>query len=78
MMSTMARQTPIQLDSASPRVRARTPCCLLQVVRAALLQGSVEQDEVYAIDMHGTGTPLGDPIEVGALASVLQVSGAAT
>ena len=47
---------------------------LLQVIRAALLHGAVDPEEVNAIDMHGTGTPLGDPIEIGALASVLQVS----
>ncbi len=48
---------------------------LVQVIKAALLQGTIEPDEVNGFDMHGTGTPLGDPIEIGALASVLQVSG---
>ena len=35
----------------------------------------IEHDDVTGVDMHGTGTPLGDPIEIGALASVLQVCG---
>lgn len=51
---------------------------MLQVVGRALLEGSIEPNDVRVVDMHGTGTPLGDPIEVGALASVFKVSDALT
>lgn len=46
----------------------------VQVIRAALEAAGTIARQVSGNDMHGTGTPLGDPIEVGAIAAVLQVS----
>lgn len=40
------------------------------VIRAALADGNVEPSEVNYIEAHGTGTRLGDPIEVEALGEV--------
>ncbi len=40
------------------------------VIRAALAQGGVAPAEISFVETHGTGTPLGDPIEAGALAAV--------
>ncbi len=40
------------------------------VVRQALARGGVDPAHVNYIEAHGTGTPLGDPIEVGALQGV--------
>jgi acyl transferase domain-containing protein/SAM-dependent methyltransferase len=40
------------------------------VIRAALKQGGIAAGDVAYVETHGTGTPLGDPIEVGALAAV--------
>jgi len=40
------------------------------VIREALENGGVTPDQVSYVETHGTGTPLGDPIEVGALAAV--------
>ena len=37
------------------------------LLRAVLQDASAAAAEVGIISMHGTGTPLGDPIEVGAL-----------
>ena len=39
-----------------------------RVIRQALADAGIEPDEVDYIETHGTGTPLGDPIEVHALA----------
>ena len=41
-----------------------------QVVRQALDRAGLEPHQVDYIETHGTGTPLGDPIEVGALGAV--------
>jgi 3-oxoacyl-(acyl-carrier-protein) synthase len=40
------------------------------VIRRALAEAGVQPSEVGYIEAHGTGTPLGDPIEVGALGKV--------
>ncbi|PSF38587.1 polyketide synthase [Aphanothece hegewaldii CCALA 016] len=40
------------------------------VIRQALENAKVESEEVSYIETHGTGTALGDPIEVGALGAV--------
>jgi acyl transferase domain-containing protein/NAD(P)-dependent dehydrogenase (short-subunit alcohol dehydrogenase family)/acyl carrier protein len=40
------------------------------VIRAALADARIVPEQVSVIEAHGTGTPLGDPIEVRALASV--------
>ena len=40
------------------------------VIRQALANSGVTADEISYLEAHGTGTSLGDPIEVGALAAV--------
>ena len=45
------------------------------LVATALQSGALNAAEVGYIAMHGTGTPLGDPIEVGALAGALGKQG---
>ena len=44
----------------------------LQVIRAAQAVKGVRPGSVAMLEMHGTGTSLGDPIEVGAAFAVLQ------
>ena len=45
------------------------------LLRAALHEAALEPQDVHALQMHSNGTPLGDPIEVGAASAVLlQVS----
>ncbi|MCA9668867.1 MAG: SDR family NAD(P)-dependent oxidoreductase [Myxococcales bacterium] len=42
------------------------------VVRAALTDAGMHGDDIGYLEAHGTGTPLGDPIEMAALANSLQ------
>ena len=41
------------------------------VIRAALADAGVSGDAIGYVETHGTGTPLGDPIEVGAISAAL-------
>jgi acyl transferase domain-containing protein len=41
------------------------------VISGALADADVAPPDVASLEMHGTGTALGDPIEVGALSAVL-------
>ncbi|HEX8646940.1 MAG TPA: polyketide synthase, partial [Thermoleophilaceae bacterium] len=41
-----------------------------RVVREALAQAGVEPGEVRYVELHGTGTPVGDPVEAAALGAV--------
>ncbi len=45
---------------------------VLSLHRTALLAANAPMDAVMAVSMHGTGTPLGDPIEVGAITGALR------
>ncbi|MDI1360425.1 MAG: polyketide synthase, partial [Methylobacter sp.] len=45
-----------------------------QVVRQALVNAGITPDAVSYIEAHGTGTALGDPIELGALDAVFSAS----
>ena len=43
---------------------------LTQVVRAALADAGATPAQLAGVQLHGTGTPLGDPIEMGAISAV--------
>ena len=49
-----------------------------QVIRAALGVQNCSADNVGVLEMHGTGTGLGDPIEVGAAFAVFRTAATAT
>ena len=53
------------LSLTTPNVAAQQA-----VLRAALANAGVEPDEVQYLEAHGTGTPLGDPIEMAAIGQV--------
>ena len=61
----------INQDGRSSSLTAPNGPSQQDVMRAALVAASLQAWEVGHLQMHGTGTSLGDPIEVGAAAAVL-------
>ncbi len=70
------RGTAVNHDGASSGLTVPSGPAQQEVIRAALADARVRPEEVGYIEAHGTGTALGDPIEVGALDAVVG-SGAA-
>lgn len=57
-------------DGASSGLTVPNPRAQAVVVRAALANAGLAPGDVDGVELHGTGTPLGDPIELAALAEV--------
>ena len=67
----------VNQDGRSSSLTAPNGPAQQAVMRAALRAAALSGGEVGALQMHGTGTPLGDPIEAGAAhAALLSVPGA--
>ena len=67
----------VNQDGRSSSLTAPNGPAQQQVIRQALKAAGVEPGAIAALQMHGTGTPLGDPIEVGAaLEALLRPQGA--
>jgi acyl transferase domain-containing protein len=64
------RGSAVNQDGASGGLTVPSGPSQEAVIRRALSDGGVEASEVGYIEAHGTGTSLGDPIEVGALGRV--------
>jgi acyl transferase domain-containing protein/SAM-dependent methyltransferase len=64
------RGTAINHDGRSNGLTAPNGPSQEAVIKAALLNGRVDRHSVSFIETHGTGTALGDPIEVQALGAV--------
>ena len=60
----------VNQDGRSSSLTAPNGPAQQEVVRAALAAAGLAAAGVAALSMHGTGTPLGDPIEVGAALAV--------
>ena len=67
------RGSDVNQDGRSSSLTAPNGPAQQALIRAALMCGNVAASSVGVLEMHGTGTPLGDPIEVGAAVAVLQV-----
>lgn len=64
------RGSAVNQDGRSSGLTAPNGASQRDVLRRALQTGGVRADQVSYIEAHGTGTTLGDPIEVEALAEV--------
>lgn len=71
----LVRGSAINQDGASAGLTVPSSAAQEAVLRQALANGRVQPDEVDYIEAHGTGTSLGDPIEVAALDAVFRTAG---
>jgi acyl transferase domain-containing protein/SAM-dependent methyltransferase len=69
------RGSAVNQDGRSAGLTAPNPDAQEALVRRALADADVDPAEPACIETHGTGTPVGDPIEAEALARVLGRSG---
>ena len=66
----LLRSTAVNQDGRSSSLTAPNGPAQQAVIRAALHDASLRGADIGTLELHGTGTPLGDPIEMGALFAV--------
>ena len=67
------RGSAVSQDGRSASLTAPNGLAQESLMRSALLDANVSASAVSYVQAHGTGTPLGDPIETAALSSVYGV-----
>lgn len=67
----LIRGSAVNQDGRSNGLTAPNGLAQQDVIRQALKQAQVTPNQISYIEAHGTGTPLGDPIEMAALRAVL-------
>ncbi|EOD64939.1 type I polyketide synthase, partial [Amycolatopsis vancoresmycina] len=65
------RGSAVNSDGRSNGLTAPNPDAQVALLRDAYSAAGVDPSSVDYVEAHGTGTPLGDPLEAGALATVL-------
>ncbi|MEQ8790735.1 MAG: amino acid adenylation domain-containing protein [Pirellulaceae bacterium] len=66
------RGTAINQDGRTSGITAPNSLYQQAAIRAALAEADLTPDDVTYIEAHGTGTPLGDPIEVQSLGEIFR------
>lgn len=69
------RATSVNQDGRTSGISAPNGQSQQACIRAALSQAGLTPDDVNYIEAHGTGTPLGDPIEMQSLVEVFRRNG---
>ncbi|MFF6975658.1 type I polyketide synthase, partial [Streptomyces tsukubensis] len=64
------RGSAVNNDGATPGLTTPSARAQEQVVREALATAGVAAEDVQYVELHGTGTPVGDPVEAAALGAV--------
>jgi acyl transferase domain-containing protein len=67
--------TSVNQDGRSSTLTAPNGPAQQTVMRRTLALGRVSTHDICYVQLHGTGTPLGDPIEIGALNAVFDTPG---
>ena len=68
--SFLIHSTAVNQDGRSSSLTAPNGPAQQAVMRAALRDASLRGEDIGALQLHGTGTPLGDPLEMGAIYAV--------
>ncbi len=66
------RATSVNQDGRTSGISAPNSQSQIACIRAALKQAGLTPDDIGYIEAHGTGTPLGDPIEMQALSEIFR------